>query len=142
MREKDIAEMGSKKYTAANFIADTEEAFVKNNISEADRKILLRDMVDILLKINENPGEGDLAITIKNNVIPGGVLLFATVPYLRTYDISGRVKHESWNHNGTLHRGGGKPALIEYGRNGGKKVEQWWLEGFIQDKKGRYFEPI
>ena len=107
------------KYTAAEFITLIEERFASNKITSAERKTLLRDMSSLLENIEGNNIVAISSISSK--------LKFHTTVYLREYFQSGKIEHEEWYLNSKVHRGGGKPAIIQYYENGQITYEERWV---------------
>lgn len=115
------------EYTAAEFITDMEEAIIKADISETNRKVLLRDMVDIIDKINE--GEESNISVIFNNHAADFSLSVRSATYDRSYYSNGVMESEEFYSNNELHRDNDKPAAVLYYPNGDKSEERWVVKG-------------
>ncbi len=119
--------MSHTEYTTADFISGIEEAIMEDKVLELGRKVLLRDMSDIVDKINEQYIGGPVNIYFpdffkyRTAIISSG--------YVRTYYITGVIAIEEWTNEKGLSRRNDKPALIEYYENGKIQSEGWHLHG-------------
>lgn len=114
----------------ADFIAQVETELAENRITEYERKTLLKDMPDIINKMNEKYTNGsDLSIRAFPKV---DILEIKDSYYLRLYDIrvTLRVTYEHWyDDKGVGHRDNDKPASIHYALSGDVSEESWVLHG-------------
>jgi len=114
------------KITAADFISRVETAVKNGRVSEKGRKIFLRDMSDIIEKINENY----MANSSVNTVFLEHNAFVVSFGYIRGYYKTGVIASEEWNdQEGAQNRGGDKPAVINYYTNGKIKSEEWFSSG-------------
>ncbi len=111
-------------FTAADFIKAIEKAVAKKEISEAERKIFMRDMSEIVENINENSDEIDFVNTLNE----GGNYSIETNTYRRVYNPNGTKSFEGWSSHGILYRGDDKPDLVKYRPDGSKLSENWSSE--------------
>lgn len=112
-------------YTTADFITDVEESVVANKVSDLGRKVLLRDMADIVTKINEcyRP-------SLTNITFIGDNAAVMSFGYIRTYYSTGVIASEEWDdEEGDFDRSDDNPAIIHYYENGNVKSEEWFSNG-------------
>ncbi len=127
-------------YTPAEFIAEIEEKTADGDIGHEDRKILLRDLSEIVSNINDNPDPACTPLKIRNY---GSNLLMTSRNYVREYSIVGgstTLRYETWYDQGLYHRGNDKPAKIARNENGVIIEEEYWVRGKLHrdgDKPAR-----
>lgn len=126
--------MSRNNYTAAEFMSDLETAISENRVSKLGRRVLLRDMSDIVDKINETHRSGQVDIAFpssfeyKSSILSSG--------YIRKYYNTGVIASEEWNDAEGLSRQNDKPALIEYYEDGNIRNEEWFMHGFQHSDNG------
>ncbi len=142
-------------YRAADFIAILDEICSRKQYFEKYKKFLLRDMSDILDKMNyyySSPelnhvigiGEymGDIEVSNPNyarRYTTDGIKdketnynsrnnkqSYKDTPSSIGYQEDGQVVSQYWHKDGGLHRGSDKPALLLRHENGVLGVEEWY----------------
>ncbi len=149
--------MGS--YQAADFIYLVESNFRINAISADERKILLRDISDIVEKLNENSNAKKVLIRgekpfssslyvyngIYRRTYKEGHLVSDNYfeegtnepgrdndkPAITTYHKNRNIEKEVWYSHNRINRSGDEPAILEYYLNGKLKLKQWRIFGEI-----------
>ncbi len=125
----------SREYAAADFITDVEEALNSGEVVSSGYKTLMRDMMDILDKVNENRNRPSLKIKISQS---SGILGFSSSSYQRIYfEDSPAILLEQWlTDGGVVHREGNDlPARIFYNQDGTIESEEW-LDHGVRKREG------
>lgn len=136
--------------TSADFIIGIEKA----SLGKQERVLLLKDMSDLLDKINEMSNKNDEISVEKNSELivirtlnyyakyANNRILFEEwtknskalhrdndMPAQITYHQSGQIQSEKWFNNNRYHRNNGNPALIYYYLDGKISSKSWYLDG-------------
>ncbi len=120
--------------SAADFLSIIEDSLIRKEISEPQRKLLLRDMagiLDTLREVNNSPGDMTIkSMTIKS-IHPVGLVLHSP-RYRRNYE-NGKLLSEEWfsREYAAYSRDGDKPVAKFYYNNGNVEKEIWRANGML-----------
>lgn len=120
--------MNENVINAAAFISVLEQAVRDDEYLESFRKVLLRDMPEILddMKLTDEPDSGQIIIKRKH---PTHHITVSTRDYVRDYAYSGAIYTRTWLRGNMIHSYEDNPASISYYcYDGGRMEAQTWFK--------------